>query len=65
MRNNYTALRFIGVCLLFEILRVVQVVWELVVTIVKSTLRASLIKSTVAIPRWQVAQMLLDAHRDT
>ena len=43
----------------------VQVVWWLVDCEVKSTLRASLLKGTVAMPGWQVARIRLGAPSDT
>ena len=46
------------------LLETVQVVWQLVVVIVKSTLRVSLLKGAVAMPGWQVAQMQLGDPSD-
>ena len=43
--------------------RDVQVVWYLVVMIVKSTLRASLLKGLWQVPRWLVARMWLDGFK--
>ena len=59
MQKNYAALECMGMCLLFEIS------WESCTSglvanrNVKSMLMANLLKGTMAMPGWQVAQMWL------